>query len=113
METVKLELPNGQWVIVFAKLTHGARMASQERMPKGLNIVGDIPVMEDGTPVDLHHMEKAHEGLLLKSIIEWSYGPKVEAHLLETMAEEEYQVLLQEVNGLYSRIPLALNKDGH
>ena len=116
METVKLELGDGDYAVVFKEMKHKTSKAIQDLLRRSvtpdkwldlqsqLQKEADIekrkailrPIQVDGDDVIT----------ILNQTESWSFGAVTE-DTIDNMTETKYQLLLSEVNKLYSQAPLA------
>lgn len=105
METERIELSDGAWVVIKTQMTHGARKAMQAQFPSGSKVVDDKPVDAEGNPLPDEVADKANDALILNSVVEWSLGD-IGMEALDTLAEVDYLKLLGRLVELQA-LPLA------
>ena len=118
METIRIEL-EGDYAVVFKEMKHKTSSALQKLLRSSItqekftelqgqllkakdnderrNILSQIPVEGDDVITILNQVES------------WSFGAVSQA-TIDDMSEVKYQLLLTEVNKLYSQVPLAGSK---
>jgi hypothetical protein len=102
-ETVRIELPEGQWVDIKKYLTYGDKRA--------------IRACFFRAPNDMGTMEEANAVLLLRAIMDWSVaidGKKVpiSRENIDQLDEENFVTpLLQKMNEIYPRQDESQKKD--
>ena len=112
METKRIELENGNYVVAFTEMKHKTSQALQKLLrnsvpaekfaeiqkepdlSKRMALIQSLPVEGDDVII------------LLNQIESWSFGP-VTQDIIDNMSEHNYQEVITEVNKLYSQIPLA------
>jgi hypothetical protein len=119
METVKIDLGDGDYAVVFKEMKHKTSNALQNLLRQTIGeqgfaelriqlqkepdiekrkaILSQIPVEGDDIVTILNQTES------------WSFGEVIQT-VIDDMPESKYQILLSEVNRLYSQIPLAISK---
>ena len=102
MSTMRVELSDGNWCEVKARMTHGMRLAVQQCLP-ATSSIGSDGSMKGANQGD---MDKANDALVLAAVVSWSYG-SVSAEVLLEIPEEDYLGILRRLDELYSSGPLA------
>ena len=110
MDTIRVELRNGGWAAIRPYLSHGTRVAVQGCLPSSCELVDGKVSMPGGDAIPQPVIDKANDTLVLRSVMEWSYGPVTEETLVE-MPEEDYLVILGRITEAYR--PLAVSPPGN
>jgi hypothetical protein len=119
MGTVKLDLGDGDYAVLFSETKHKTTRALQKlvRDTLGLQKYTELQsqlfnaktneekrIILSQLPVDGDDIVT-----LLNQVESWSFG-EVSQATIDNMPETKYQLLLTEVNKLYSFVPLAVSK---
>ena len=132
METVKVDLPDGNTVELYAELKHKTQRAVEEKTRQYLTYpegAGKLKVTqgEDGeravktkataeeleVTVDLERIDwnAVNEIIILNQVASWSFG-EVTAAVLGEQSEDIFKALKAKVNEMY-KSPLAKSGDGN
>jgi hypothetical protein len=119
MDTVKLDLGDGDYAVLFKEIKHKTSKALQR-------LLRDSITPQEFAQLQLE-LRKAKDNEEIKEILgrreidgddvvtlvnqaeSWSFGT-ISKETIDNMPETKYQLLLTEVNKLYSQVPLAVNK---
>jgi hypothetical protein len=115
METVRIELGNGDYALVLKEMTHKTTKALQGLLRRTLgedafiSLQGQLRTISDENKkkeiLQKVTLEGDDEIILLNQIKEWSFG-EVTAVVMDSISESKYTLLSVEVNKLYSSSPL-------
>jgi len=131
METVKVDLPEGNTAELYAEMKHKTQRAVEEATrqyltyPEGVGklklsqgedggpIQAKAPVDEVEVTVDLDRIDwtTVSEIIILNQVASWSFG-EVTAAVLAEQSEAVYQALKAKVNTLYQGAPFPLARSG-
>jgi hypothetical protein len=119
METVKIDMGDGDFAIVFKEMKHKTSNALQNLLRNAMSPADFIKLQAELQKESDVEKRKARlsqipvEGddvvTILNQVESWSFG-EVTQTVIDNMPEAKYQILLAEVNKLYSQRPLATSK---
>ena len=105
METERIELGENWWT-VKKKLTIGAQRASEALSAPYFDKDLSPEAQNEAIPI-LIRLEMGRT-MVLKSTAEWSYGPVTQEVFDNEVPDNDFSVVLQRCNELYSSVPLAV-----
>lgn len=120
MDTVRIELGGNDYAIVYCEMKHKTSRLVRDYFRKFMKPRGKpvlLSEVKDNTKIlneyeldtDKLDMSETTEIILLNQVESWSFG-EVDKKTLDNIAENQYEILSNEVDKLYCANPLALNK---
>lgn len=124
LETVKIELGNGEHAVVYKDVLRRTARLHQIELRKymtptqklGKVKMTDLERLETMPSIDyeinLDAIDQAandaiNELFILNQVVEWSLGPVTHDVIENGMTREQYNTLVQEMDRLYKPVPLA------
>jgi hypothetical protein len=110
METVRIEL-EGDYAVVFKEMKHKTTRALQQLIRESIpaekfaEIQGESDLEKRKTLLMKVQVDGDDIVTLMNQVESWSFG-EVTPSVIDEMPERKYQLLVAEVNKLYSQTPL-------